>query len=394
MAIHYTCRCGANIRMPHNVAGRKARCNSCGYIFTVPSPELNPEPPASTRKPAARSTPPASASESPRVELPTESSGEVGDWLGEFVRHEQAAESLAPPSVENDRSTVQPPPLLEFADDEDDIVAPPAKTPRRVRLASDPDPQDDARSGVLAPTRSYWADLAASFFFFLDSGSLITFVIIIVINLWALLVSHAPFIGAIGTLIISGYLCTFYLSVIKETAAGEDELPNIWIDDVVNDLILSSFRFLGTWAWVLLPAMAVALIEYINVGQVHWKVVGALAVIGLFFWPVVILGLAIGGGFSGLWPHTIVMTALVAPLPYLAMCVVLLVAASITFISRTPMYAALVSKLINPTSSNFGLFWVLAVINATLSVYATILAMRTIGLYYRHYKRKFPWVAE
>jgi hypothetical protein len=29
-----------------------------------------------------------------------------------------------------------------------------------------------------------------------------------------------------------------------------------------------------------------------------------------------------------------------------------------------------------------------------LGVYSSLVAMRVIGLYYRHYKRRLPWVAE
>src|SRR5512140_2090031 len=94
MAIHYTCRCGANIRLPNNVAGRKARCNSCGFIFAVPLPELNPEPEAIPLEPG----------------------------LPEVVRQPQAA-----PKPE--------PGLLDFGD-RDDILAPAVVLPTHPREAS------------------------------------------------------------------------------------------------------------------------------------------------------------------------------------------------------------------------------------------------------------------
>ena len=75
-----------------------------------------------------------------------------------------------------------------------------------------------------------------------------------------------------------------------ETAAGEDELPNIWISNVFEDVVLASLKFAGTWAWVMLPASFWAVIEFINFGDVHWKVVLSLAAAGVFFWPVVVLG--------------------------------------------------------------------------------------------------------
>jgi hypothetical protein len=411
--------------MPRNVAGRKARCNSCGYIFTVPSTDLNPEE-SGTAGGRLASIPleggdrPEPAATSP---APLEPAGEIGDWLGEFAAKESTAESAASkatgdtapgeassaPQSQGEKPSAM---LLDFADKED-ILAPPAKLPRR-HLTETPDSiADEARSGVIGPTRSYWADLAASFYFFLDGGSLITFIIIVLANLWTVPLSFAGPIGFAGLVFVSGYLCTFYMSVIKETAAGEDELPNVWIDDIYSDLIFSIFRFAGTWAWVLIPAICYAVFDLINFGPglrnmimgvlfqsgkgpldflAHREVFMILATVGLFFWPVAILGVSLGGSFHGLWPHTIIMTALVAPLPYLAMYGVLLVAYGITLAPYTDLYADAIAALANTT--NRSLFWTVTVINSGLSAYAMVVAMRTVGLYYRHYKQKFPWVAE
>lgn len=419
MAIHYTCRCGANIRMPRNVAGRKARCNSCGYIFTVPSAELNPP----VDKLAAIPLEGGERSEPMAAETaPARPGGEIGDWLGEFAAQESSAESVTPPATRDILSTGadsqncsagEDPTagLLDFADKED-ILAPPPPTPRRRITETPTSIADEERSGVIGPTRSYWADLAASFVFFLDGPSLVTFIIIVLANLWTVPLSFAGPIGLAGLCFVSGYLCTFYMSVIKETAAGEDELPNIWIDDIYSDLIFSIFRFAGTWGWVLLPAMSYALFDLVNFGPglrgtvvtvlfskatlldclTHREVFMILATVGLFFWPVAILGVSLGGSFHGLWPHTIILTALVAPLAYLAMCCVLLVAYLITLAPYSDLFAKGIAALGNTT--NRSLFWTVVVINSGISAYAMIVAMRAIGLYYRHYKRKFPWVAE
>lgn len=404
MAIHYTCRCGAHIRMPSNVAGKKARCNSCGFIFTVPQPESSggaAGPDAGS--PASIPLEPRAKPESLEPSRPTgESSGDIGDWLGEFAEQENTAASTGPPTSTSAAGGVAPEEpaaaavpsgsLLDFADDDDDdILAPATRRPERPLEPSTQSLENDARSGIIAPTQSYWANLAGSFLFFLDAGSLVTFVIIVLINLWTIPLRFAGVIGLIGTLVIAGYLCTFYMAVIKETAAGEDELPNVWIDDVW-ELISSLFKFLGTWACVLLPALLFAAAEFAYGNQVHWEAVKWLAIVGLFFWPVVILGVALGGSFYGLWPHVIVRTALVAPLPYLALCGVLLVAAGITTFPSTQLYADLVNSLSNRTNRSF--LWPLILINSGLGVYAIIVAMRSVGLYYRHYKQRFPWVAE
>lgn len=393
--------------MPRNVAGRKARCNSCGFIFTVPVPELNPERPhplgAIPLEPAAEPSAPGLPS-APSRESAQASPDELGDWLDEFAEHEGAAASALPPALASDStgsgpgsagagSPAEPASLLEFAD-KPDILAPPVATPHRRSMGPADSRADEDRSGVIEPTRSYWADLAGSFLFFLDAGSFITFVVIIIINLWTILLGHAGCLGWIGSIVVAGYLCTFYMAVIRDTAAGEDELPNIWIDDVVNDLLLSIARFVGTWLWVLIPAAISMLVGHFLTGEIPWTLAKILALVGVFFWPVVILGVALGGGFHGLWPHVIVRTALGAPLPYLAMCGILLMASAITTIPYSDTYKTVVNAVTTRTNAPISLLWTLTVLNSAAGVYAVILAMRIIGLYYRHFKRKFPWVAE
>jgi hypothetical protein len=387
MAVHYTCRCGANIRMPNNVVGRKARCNSCGYIFTVPAADLNPD---------TGDIPLEPRPEPPPVEVrprANESSAEPGDWLGEFAQHESSAGAADTPRPAQPASAGVNPPasLLEFADRED-ILAPVPRVPPLPRGESGTALADEARSGIIETSQSFWTELLQSFVFFLDAGSAVTFMIIVLINLSTIPLGYIPRFGFLYMILVSGYMCTFYMAVIKEVASGEDELPNVWVDNITDDLVLSIFRFGGTWAWVLMPALAYAIISYANAGTIHMPVFYVLAIIGLFFWPVVILGVAIGGSFNGLWPHTVIHTALIAPLPYLALCGVLLVAAGITCLPFMDAYNKAISDL--STRANQSFVWVATVINAGLSSYAAIIAMRAIGLYYRHYKKKFSWVAE
>ncbi|MBI4578247.1 MAG: hypothetical protein HY718_01000, partial [Planctomycetes bacterium] len=344
-------------------------------------------------------------------------SGEAGDWLAVFAQAEHDAgpaggadrlrdgttSADGPPVDEAEASgaarafptRTRPPEgeakLLDFAD-KDDIIAPPARLPPRVRETSRDEIADEDRGGITEATKPYWIELIGSFLFFLDGGSFVTFIIIILVNLWTVPLSFAGLFGLVGLLLISGYLCTFYMTVILETASGEDELPNVWISSVLDDVILSGLRFVGTWIVVLLPAVLFALIEYVNLGTVHWTVVTLMAVVGLFFWPVVILGVAIGGSFHGLWPLRIMRTAAAAPLAYLAMCAVLLIAAGLNAMPHMQFYQDAAKSLAGTTGQS--LFWLMMVVNSAISAYSTIVAMRVIGLYYRHYKHKFPWVAE
>jgi hypothetical protein len=107
---------------------------------------------------------------------------------------------------------------------------------------------------------------------------------------------------------------------------------------------------------------------------------------------VVILGVSIGGGFHGLWPHTIIRTAAAAPLAYLALCGVLLVTAGLNYLPYAECSQPIVTAI--ATKASRGQLWLLTIAGSFLTTYATIVAMRAIGLYYRYYKRKFPWTME
>ncbi len=91
---------------------------------------------------------------------------------------------------------------------------------------------------------------------------------------------------------------------------------------------------------------------------------------------------------KGLWPHVVVRTVLAAPVPYLAVCGAILVAVSFQYVVDSDTVTALVGNI------GVGPVIALAFLSQALSLYASIVAMRVIGLYYRHYKQRFPWQAE
>jgi len=348
--------------MPFSAAGRRARCRSCGAIFTVPARECGP---------ASEPIPPAPGSKHTRAEADDEPYA----WLEEFSK----VESKAAP-----QPAARPIDLVGE-------VGEPAEMAGALPAGDEPGEHpsaDEGRDWITGPRQSFWRDLAESFLFFMTPGNLITFIIIAVINACSVPLSYLGILGLIASFLILGYLCAFYMSIILETASGEDELPNVWISSIFDDIVMPMVRFVGTWVWVLLPALGLALWSQAAGREVPWGLVQALVVIGLFFWPVVILGVAIGGGFKGLWPHVIIRTAFCALLPYLAICATLLVAASLLVLPQTDLFLSAASRFVP------GAMFQLAILNSVLNAYVMIVAMRIIGLFYRHYKHRFPWKAE
>ena len=372
MSIRYQCTCGAEIRLPSASAGRKAKCKACGTIFKVP--QLTGT--AAAPRPAAP------------VRPGVRDAGKPGSWLDDLAHSETQAECR--------------PVVLDLSD----LPPEPPAGPSRLAANEGPGPAyvspEDERDWITGPKRSFWVDLLGSFVFFLDGGNLATFVALCLINA----VSTIPFVGCfmfLLTFFIGAYIQVFLLSTVRETASGEDQLPGVWISSFWEDLILPALQLAGTWIFVMLPAVALAIWSWVDNRKIELEVfnmatawqghgiaqaAAIMTLVGQSLWPAVVLAVAIGGTFAGLWPHVVVRTALCAPLPYLAICAAIVVASVLAALPHTAQFAGVIKG--NSWTSAMGL----EIIANSMWLYASIVEMRAIGLYYRHYKHRLPWVAE
>ncbi len=363
MAVNFSCECGASIRLPERAAGRKARCSSCGKVFTVPAPP--PSPPTTT---------------------PAEDPSGPGDWLIEFAREADRAPSVILP----------PAPPMPFADD------PPPPPPRHKR-EDDGDRRDSAMQGISGPERSYWADLLNAFAFPFTSEAWITLGLLTIFSVGAGVLGFMPLLGCFFYVVVAGYLAAFFMNTIRDTAAGEDDLPEVWMSSFFSDLLLPLLQFVLTWVVVLLPALVLliyslaqledtnSVLAFADTVPIFWIL--ALATVGLFLWPAVILITAIGGSIRSVWPQTVIMTVARAPLAYLSMCAVLLVsAAGWVFFSSGALDELAAKSPVGGGTVRMAVL--LALVAGIFKLYTAVVAMKAIGLFYRHHKRKFPWVAE
>jgi hypothetical protein len=394
VSIRYRCDCGANIRLPHTAAGRKAKCKACGSIFTVPREPMRDEPSVPAAKPRAAV---------PRVTATSAAAAPAapGAWLDEMPKPQPEPEIL-------DLAADDPPPTRS-----EHVPKPLAEHEEYVASALDAGPW------ILGPERSFWADLVESFMLFLNPTNLIAFVVLVMVNL---LVDLIPTLGplmltpryGIAVIMIKiaayGYIYAFYLAVVRSTAGGEDEFPNLWIGDYWEDLAEPFFQFMGTKLFVMWPAIFLTLYAWRQGGNSWWQfsqidwgvfdlsamlhrtgmlqVAAAAAFFGNLFWPAVLLAVAIGGTFQGLWPHVIVRTVIAAPVGYVAICAAIMLANIVSALPNDP-------KVLAALGAGPGLTpLTLRIVGTALGIYSSLVAMRVIGLYYRHYKRQLPWVAE
>jgi hypothetical protein len=339
MTITHECACGAVIMVSRFAAGRRARCKSCGLIFRIPVPGR-------------------------------ESYGELG-------RHDEGERCY--PLSENHQEA--PTPTGSTATRSASGVASTARSrlPRWKR----------------ASEASFWQDAWWSFVLVRDGTNLALLVVISAIQLILTALQSIPFFGFFAWPVAMGFavwLCAFYLHVVAETAQGDDVLSLFELSDIVEDLIRPCLRFVACGVVALGPAYLV-LSFVTNSGQaVPWHVVGPLACAGVFLWPVMILAAAIGRELPVRYLPVLVKTVLMTPGAYLAVCGFTGLAGLLAYLSL-PGAETLGARLLG-TNGSLLLFFGVTALGQVIGTYATIVAMRQIGLYYRHFKARFPWRAE
>jgi len=190
--------------------------------------------------------------------------------------------------------------------------------------------------------------------------------------------------------IVWGWLLGFYLNIIYETAYDIDKLPEIYLGTSVTFMwyvIKPFFLFLFTMAAVQLPFIITLLmlkdkgLTYENMWQAEFGfrlLLQVLFILGLFLFPVAILTIAVGRDITMFRPDYLLGPVFRAFMPYII--VVALLVATAALETQTKQY----------TGSAFATTAGHLALNLAVQVVA-IVAMRSIGLFYRHYSCHFPW---
>lgn len=197
----------------------------------------------------------------------------------------------------------------------------------------------------------------------------------------------------VAYVVIWGWLLGFYLNVIYETAFGIDELPEIYLGTSFTFFwyIVKPFAtFFFTMFAVQFPfIIALSLLQdkgltYYNMWQTHTPMALLLKIFfisGIFIFPMAILTTAIGKTPALLRPDYLLAPILKALIPYLL--VFALLAAACLLETRTVQMDYTEKISITASSAQLGL-------NLAVQVLA-IIAMRSIGLFYKHYQCYLRW---
>ena len=217
-----------------------------------------------------------------------------------------------------------------------------------------------------------------------------TLVFVTAVVCFRFFLAQACCLNYLASVIIWGWLFGFYLNVISRTAIDDDLLPEIDLGTSVTFLwyiIEPFFVFSYTLFLVELPF-------FIGLSLLHdsgvtfrnvWSdfdtphlVLQVLSAGGLFLFPAAILTTAVGKDFTLLRPDYLLAPVCRAFVPYLITGALL--AATCLVEMHTTQY----------TGADVAVTAQYLVINLLVQVLA-IIAMRSIGLLYRHYGCYFRW---
>jgi len=334
----HTCDCGAHFRFPESAIGKRSKCKQCGAVFTLFDDEADVIP--------------------------------ISEDIGacKDASTEQSQRPLAPRQGE---------------------VFAPAGSPAGVHSAGPRAGQ--IADGTLKP--GFSSDVLWTFLFPSSPGNLITFLVIWVVML---ITPFVPF-GLVVWILVSCWYAAFLFAVLQSAAAGEQELPSVtYSRDLLDDLIYPLFQWIGSWVVVYIPACVYLLLASLggNVdpfdalqmafggiervfqqGGGQPPVFSILVCVGAFFWPMIILCIALGG-FETVYRLDLIVSTIIRTFPVYILTLLLMFGAE--FLQRTL------------TASAAGVSMPF-VISVGVTVYFDIVLMRLIGLYYHHYKDRFAW---
>jgi len=184
-----------------------------------------------------------------------------------------------------------------------------------------------------------------------------------------------------------GWLFGFYLNIIYETAFEIDKLPEIYLGTSITFLwyiIKPLFLFSLTMAAVQLPCIIRLImlkekgLSFENILQSEFGLLHVLFIFGLFLFPIAILTTAIGKDITMFRPDYLLRPVFRAFIPYIVTVVLLIAAALLE--SRTTQY---IGAALTTTAAHLAMNFAVQ--------FVAIFAMRSIGLFYRHYNCHLKW---
>jgi len=222
---------------------------------------------------------------------------------------------------------------------------------------------------------------------FFDSENTTSLVFVIAVVCFKFFTAGSPCCAFVTHYAIWGWLLGFYLNIIYETAFEIDKLPEIYLGTSITFLwyiIKPLFLFSVTMAVVQLPFIIVLVLRkdegltLENIRQAEFGLLHILFILGLFLFPIAILTTAIGKDITMFRPDYLLRPIFRAFVPYVVTVLLLIAAALLE--TQTTQYTG--AGLLT-TAGHLAM-------NSAVQLIA-IIAMRSIGLFCRHYNCHLAW---
>jgi len=222
---------------------------------------------------------------------------------------------------------------------------------------------------------------------FFDSENVTPLVFVIAVVCFRFFTAGSPCCAFVTHFAIWGWLLGFYLNIIYETAFEIDKLPEIYLGTSITFLwyiIKPFFLFSLTMAVVQLPFIIVLVLRkdegltIENIRQAEFGLLHILFILGLFLFPIAILTTAIGKDITLFRPDYLLAPVFKAFVPYVV-TVLLLIAAALLETQTSQYTGAGLLTTAGHLAMNFAVQLI------------AIIAMRSIGLFYRHYSCHLAW---
>jgi hypothetical protein len=242
---------------------------------------------------------------------------------------------------------------------------------------------------------NYVEDLKGTFLLLLDPSNLFIYMFLwLGMGLCLSLLPFAGTLGMIGMWIIMGWYSHYRFCVIYEAAAGEKHLPELSPEE---GFMVPMIKWIFTWFLVHFPAYAYAgVVFYLHpeiiadaglylfglqeisdsLPALHLSMFIFLYCMGVFFWPILALCVAVGGVESIFRLDLMVLTIFKSLPAYIFTATAMFLTASLQIVL---IFADIEWGIL-------GLFVMRGVL-----LYVELVALRMIGLYYHHFKNQFAW---
>ena len=248
--------------------------------------------------------------------------------------------------------------------------------------------------------RTFVDDLFASFYFAGErnnAANVLLTAIACALPMFLHFVMPGPFLAVVALLmlVVIGYAIQFYWSVLRMTAAGEDEIPWVQSDlSLWDDCVLPIAWMACISLQCSLPAILASYFLPPALAGKSALLLGLLA-LGWLFWPIAVMSVSLGNTLLFVRPDWLVRCLIgIGPVYLIAVLVVLVTLAGWAFfVFGIEFTVTRVSALTGWTGgvAKTAMLIVVPVLSSAFNLYAGYVLFRTMGLLFRHFRERLPW---